>query len=58
LAERPGRLDALRQRLRDLELAEERLICEAETRGEQVDRRETARPEIIFADEILGEVRG
>jgi hypothetical protein len=56
LAERAGRLQSAQRRLHDLELAEERLIVEAEQRGEQVDRREDADPAVIFAPEMLVEV--
>jgi hypothetical protein len=52
-AERPARREALRQTLDELELAEERAICEAEARGQQIDRRPDARPEVIFDPLVL-----
>jgi len=36
-----------------LEVAEERAICEAERRWEQIDRREDASPMILFDAELL-----
>jgi hypothetical protein len=54
-AERPARREALRQTLVELEVAEERAICEAERRGQRIDRRRDARPEILFAPEVLAE---
>jgi hypothetical protein len=55
LAERAGRVEALRRRLHDLEVAEERSIVEAEQRGIQIDRRDDASPAVIFATEMLEE---
>jgi hypothetical protein len=59
LAERAGRLEALRQRLHDLELSEELAICDLESSGVQVDRHDDiADVGVLFADEMLGEVAG
>jgi hypothetical protein len=55
LAERASRVAALRQRLDDLELHEERLIVAAERASTTVDRRPDARPSIIFDLSVLAE---
>jgi hypothetical protein len=52
-AERPARREALRQTLVELELAEERAICDAAAHGQRIDRRADARPQIIFDPTVL-----
>lgn len=49
LAERPGRLEALAAKLHELEVADERTICEAARAGVKLDRRADASPAAIFA---------
>lgn len=51
--ERLARVQALHETLFALEVAEEKLIVEAERRGERIDRRADARPEIIFDRSVL-----
>lgn len=55
LAERPTRLRRLHERLRSLELDEERAVLGAEQQGIAVDRREDADPAVVFAPELLAE---
>jgi hypothetical protein len=54
-AGRPGRRAALNETLFALEVAEEKLIVEAELRGERIDRRPDSRPEVLFSPEVLAE---
>ena len=52
-AERPARRAALQETLFELELAEERTICEGARHGQKVDRRADADPRAIFHESVL-----
>ena len=52
MADRPARLEALRETVRDLALQEEALIVEAERRGQVIDRRADCDPAVLFAPEV------
>jgi hypothetical protein len=52
-SERPARRRALEETLLELSIAEERSICEAERRGQHVDRRADVDPRALFHDSVL-----
>jgi hypothetical protein len=53
LADRPAQLTALRQRLLELEVEEEQLICAAARHGREIARRAEADPRAIFHPDTL-----